>query len=147
MKISVSKEIRKPVASVFPWIEDPEKAMKWQHNVKEGEILLNKSEVIGTKLKETIEENGKCLEIYGTITKYVKNRQIGFHLNSKIHEVDVCYNLDEFHSGTIVLVEASINWKFPMNIIKLFIGKKIEKEIVTQLESELLELKEICETL
>ena len=55
MKISVSKEILKPVTSVFPWIEEPEKAMKWQHNVKKGEILLSKPEVIGTKFKETIE--------------------------------------------------------------------------------------------
>ena len=146
MKISISKEISKPAVSVFTWIEEPEKAMKWQQNVKEAEILLNKPEVIGTTFKETIEERGKCLEMYGTVTKYVKNKLIGFHLKGRIHEVDVCYYLDEFDSGTKVLVEASINWKFPMNIIRLIIGKKIEKGIVNQLESELLELKAICET-
>ena len=146
MKISISKEISKPAVSVFPWIEEPEKAMKWQHNVKRAEILLGKAEVVGTTFKETIEESGKSLEMHGTITKFVKNKLIGFHLKSKIHEVDVCYYLDEFHTRTKISVEASINWKFPMNIISLFIGKKIEKKIVIQLESELLELKEICET-
>ena len=98
-------EISKPAISVFPWIEKPENAVKWQHNVKEAEILLNKPAVIGTKFMETIEEGGKSLEMHGTVTKYVKDKLIGFHLKSKIHEVDVCYYLDEFHSGTKVLVE------------------------------------------
>ena len=146
MKISISKEISKPAETVFQWIEEPEKAMEWQQNVKAAESLANKPEVIGTTFKETIEEGGKSLEMYGTVTKYVKDKLIGFHLISKIHEVDVCYYLNEFHGGTKVLVESSINWKFPMNIIRLLIGKKIEKGIVNQLESELLELKQICET-
>jgi hypothetical protein len=145
MKISISKEISKLAVSVFPWIEEPEKAMKWQQNIKESEILQDKPEVVGTTFKETVEENGKSLEMYGTITKYVKDKLIGFHLKSRIHEVDVCYYLDEFDGGTKVLVEASINWKFPMNIVRLLIGKKIKKGIVNQLESELHELKELCE--
>ena len=41
------------------------KAIKWQHNVKEVEILMNKPEVIGTTFKEKVEEGGKSLEMYG----------------------------------------------------------------------------------
>jgi len=146
MNISISKEISKPAASIFPWLEEPEKAMQWQHNVKGAEILKDRPEIIGTTFKETIEERGKSLEMYGTITQFVKNKLIGFHLKSKIHQVDVCYHLNEFHTGTKISVEASINWKFPMNIMELIFGKKIEKGFANQLESELLEIKEICET-
>ena len=59
MKILISKEILKPKEIVFPWIEKPEKALKWQQNVKKEEILLNKPDVIGTTFREIIEEDGK----------------------------------------------------------------------------------------
>jgi hypothetical protein len=95
--------------------------MKWQYDVKEGVILLNKPEVVGTDFKETIEENGESFEMYGIITEYVKIRLIRFHLKIKKHEVYVCYDLHEFHSGTKVSVEALINWKFPVSIIRLLI--------------------------
>ena len=33
-----------------------------------------------------------------------------------------------------------------MNIISLFIGKKMKKGLIKQLESEILDLKKFCET-
>jgi hypothetical protein len=146
MRISYENEILKPPEIVFPWIAEPEKAMKWQKNVKGGEIIINKQEIIGTTFKEVIEEDGNSLEMYGIITKYIKNKIIGFHLESKIHEVDVSYSVEEINKATKISIEAIIKWKFPMNIISLFIGKKMEKGLIKQLESEILDLKRICET-
>ena len=84
--------------------------------------------------------------MYGIITKYIKNKIIGFHLESKIHEFDVSYSVEEINMATKISIEAIIKWKFPMNIISLFIGKKMEKGLIKQLESEILDLKRICET-
>jgi len=146
MRIVYENVISQPPEIVFPWIAEPEKAMKWQKNVIGGEIIINNPEVIGTTFKEKIVEDGNSLEMYGTITKYVRNKIIGFHLESKIHEFDVSYSLDEINSKTKFSIEAIIRWKFPMNVISLFIGKKMEKNLIKQLESETLELKKICET-
>ena len=146
MRIFCSNEILKPPDLVFPWIADPEKAMKWQKNVKGGEILINKPETIGTTFKEVIEEDGNSLEMQGEITKYIENEIIGFHLKSKIHEVDVSYTVEEINKATRLSIEAIVKWKFPMNIISLFIGKKIEEGLKNQLNSEVLELKRICES-
>ena len=146
MRIVYENVISQPPEIVFPWIAEPEKAMKWQKNVKSGEIINNNPEVIGTTFKEIIVEDGNSLEMYGTITKYVRNKIIGFHLKSKIHEFDVSYSLDEINSKTKFSIEAIIRWKFPMNVISLFIGKKMEKNLIKQLESETLELKKICKT-
>ena len=146
MRITYENEILKPPEIVFPWIAEPEKAMKWQKNVKGGEIIINKPEIIGTTFKEVIEEDGNSLEMYGIITKYIKNKIIGFHLESKIHEFDVSYSVEEINMATKISIEAIIKWKFPMNIISLFIGKKMEKGLIKQLESEILDLKRICET-
>jgi hypothetical protein len=145
MRIIFEKVISQPPDIVFPWIAEPEKAMKWQKNVKSGEIITHNPEGIGTTFKETIVEDGNSLEMYGTITKYVRNKIIGFHLESKIHEFDVSYSLDEINSKTKLSIEAIIRWKFPMNVISILIGKKMKKNIFKQLESETLELKNICE--
>ena len=145
MRISYENEIFKPPEMVFPWIAEPSNAMEWQKNVKGGEIILDKPEKIGTTFKEIIEEDGKSLEMHGTITQYIKNKIIGFHLKSRIHEFDVTYSIEALGKGTKISIEAMIGWKFPMNIVSLFIGKKIKAGLIKQLESETLELKRLCE--
>ena len=112
MIITYENEILKPPEIVFPWIAEPEKAMKWQKNVKGGEIIINKPEIIGTTFKEVIEEDGNSLEMYGIITKYTENKIIGFHIESKIHEFDVSYSLEEINKATKISIEAIIKWKF-----------------------------------
>jgi hypothetical protein len=145
MRITCASEILKPPEFVFPWIAEPEKAMQWQKNVKEGEIIINRSEVVGTTFKEVIEEDGNRLEMQGVITKFIKNQAIEFHLESKIHQLDVGYFLEGLNQATKITVDARINWKFPMNLLSLFIGKKMKKGIAEQMEAEILELKRICE--
>ncbi len=145
MRIEHEATISQPPEVVFPWIADPQKAMKWQKNVTGGEIIVNKPEGIGTTFKETIQEDGNSLEMSGTITKYIPNRIIGFHLDSKIHKFDVTYTLEAINGKTKFRIEAIITWKFPMNVVCLFVGKKIEEGLVRQLRSETLDLSKICE--
>ncbi len=145
MKIVLAEDISCKPEKVFPWIAEPEKAMKWQKNVKSGEILVKKPEVVGTTFKEILEEDGQSLEMFGTITKYIENKIIGFHLESKIHVFDVSYSVEEINNVTRVQVEALIHWKLPMNIMSVFIGKKMKEGIIKQLNSEFVELKKLCE--
>jgi hypothetical protein len=145
MRIAYEDEIAKPPEVVFPWIAEPEKAMKWQKNVKGGEVIADRPEIVGTTFREVIEEDGHTLEMRGTITRYVKNRTMGFHIVSKIHEFDVSYSLEPNGDNTRIKIEAAIKWKFPMSIISLFMRKKMEQNLTRQLESEVLDLKRICE--
>ena len=130
---------------VFPWVADPEKAMKWQKNVKGGEIIKNDPNIIGTTFKEIIEEDGKTLEMFGKITKYEKEKVIGFHIESKIHAFDVSYLLKGTGETTKFVIEVVIQWKFPMNVVSLFIGGKIAERITGELKAEVDELKRFCE--
>ena len=145
MKIRYSNMIASPIEEVFPWIAEPEKAMQWQKNVKGGEIIIDKPEIIGTTFKETIEEDGNTLEMQGMITEYKPNHLIGFHLKSRIHEFDVCYIVEEVHQATKLSIEVDIKWKFPMNVLRLFIEKKMEASLKSQINAEVLELKKLCE--
>ena len=145
MIVSYENVIAESPEVVFPWIAEPEKAMTWQKDVKGGEILVNKPEVVGTTFKEIIEEDGNTLEMYGTITKHVVNEIIGFHLESKVHEFDITYSLEELGGKTKFRIDADIRWKFPMNVISLIIGRRIKANLVEKLKSETLALKKVCE--
>ena len=83
--------------------------------------------------------------IYGSIIDFEKNKKIIFHLDSRIHELDVNYLLEPIKNGTLIKVYSIIKWKFPMNLICLFRGKSIMHEIKKQFGFELFELKRICE--
>ena len=148
MRVTCESLISKPPEIVFPWIAEPEKAMKWQKNVKGGEVLVSKPGMVGTTFRETMEEeDGRSLVMHGTITEYAENRAIGFHLESRIHAVDVRYSVEEIDRQTRISVVADIRWKFPLSIVSLLAGKKMQQNLATELQSEVLDLKCICETL
>ena len=67
MKITLTIDILCSPVKVFPWIAEPDRAMRWQKGVKGGEIIKETPEKIGTTFKEEMEENGKKLVMYGEI--------------------------------------------------------------------------------
>lgn len=146
MKITLEIDISCRPDEVFSWINDPDKAMRWQKGVKSGEILKETSEKIGTRFKEVLEENGKSLEMLGEITDYIPDKLISFHLESKIHRVDVHYAVAGELNKSKVTIDLVLQWKFPMNIIGLILGHKLKGNILKQSKSELEQLKILCET-
>ena len=146
MKIALAVDISCKPEEVFPWIAEPDKAMRWQKGVKGGEILKETPEKIGTTFREEMEENGNSLVMCGEITNYVPNKLISFHLESKIHRVDVSYSIVGSDNRSTLTAESTIHWKFPMSIISLIIGRKMREGILRQTESEFAELKRLCET-
>jgi hypothetical protein len=138
-------EILNTQVKIFPWIAEPEKAKRWQSNVKGGKIIKNIPEVIGTRFIEEVEEGGNSLEMEGEITKYIKNKLIGFQLESKVHKVNVSYSIEPIENHSRVSIDAEINWKFPINILSIFTSRKIREGIIRQTESECNELKRLCE--
>lgn len=145
MEINTSIDISGKPEVVFSWIDNPANAVRWQKNVKSGEIIHETSEKIGTIFKEELEEAGKSLVMLGEITDYVPNKLIAFHLASKIHHVYANYTVTENANLSTVKVDSKIKWKFPMNIICLFMGHKIKANILSQTLAELTELKKLCE--
>jgi len=146
MKITLAVDINRRPEEVFPWIAEPDKAMRWQKGVKGGEIIKETPEKIGTTFREEMEENGNSIVMYGEITDYIQDRLISFHLESKIHRVDVSYSIVWNDDKSTFTAESTIHWKFPMNIVSLIIGHRIKESILRQTESEFAELKRLCET-
>ncbi len=119
--------------------------MLWQKGVKEGTILVKQPEIIGTTFKEIMEDDGNRLEIFGEITGFIRNQLIAFHLKSRIHELDVRYSVEGNESKSTILVDSVIHWKFPLNIMSIFIGRKIKDNILKLTQAEFAELVRRCE--
>ena len=145
MRICVTTKLSGEPDQVFTWIDNPEKAMLWQKGVKKGEITQETPEKIGTTFIEEMEEDGNRLEIRGVITGYSKNKMIAFHLESKIHKLDVIYSIKGENGNSVITVESNIHWQFPMSLVSLILGRRIKAGIVKQTEAEFAELKRLCE--
>jgi hypothetical protein len=145
MKITSSIEIRQKPEIVFPWVGDPHKAKQWQKNVGDAEILEGAPDKVGTTFREWVEEGGQGLDLLGTITGYVPGRSIAFHLESKVHSVDAEYSVEPCPNGARFSANTAVRWKFPMNLMSLFAGKKIQANLMEELRGECAELKRLCE--
>ena len=145
MKIAVSVNVSCRREELFPWIADPNMAMRWQRGVKSGEILSETPGKVGTVFREEMEEDGKTLVMHGEITEFIQDQLISFHLDSRIHQVDVTYSIEEKEDGCTFSGEAAIRWKFPMSMISCFVGQKIREGILRQTKAEFAELKRLCE--
>jgi uncharacterized protein YndB with AHSA1/START domain len=95
MHVNLKRDYLCPPEVVFSWLAQPEKAKSWMKGISKTEITENTADRIGTTFKEVMEEGGKSLEMTGTITGYEPNRSIAFHLESRIHTVDVKVQLKE----------------------------------------------------
>lgn len=145
MKISHSIKINNTVENVFYWLENPEKAKHWMTNVVHYEIIKETPNKIGTTFKETIEENGQQLEMQGEITEFVANQKIVFNLKSKVHKVNVEFNLESLNNATLLTQNAHIQFKGFMKIMILIFGFIFKNKILKQINNEFVKLKKLCE--
>jgi carbon monoxide dehydrogenase subunit G len=145
MKIASSIEIKSSPEVVFSWLENPQKAMQWMTSVSNGDIIHETPERIGTTFREVVEDENGSMEMHGTITGFEADNSIAFHLESRVNIVDVEYRVEKAGEGTRLDYDANVKWKFPVNIISIFIGKKMRQSTLDQLQDALTKLKKLCE--
>ena len=145
MQITSSIDIKSTPEVVFGWLENPEKAMEWMTSVSGGEILHETPNRVGTTFREVVEDESGAIEMRGFISGFEPDRSIAFHLESRVNIVDVEYRVEKIDEGTRLDYDANIKWKFPVNIISIFMGSKMRQSILAQLQDELNKLKALCE--
>lgn len=145
MKISSQIEIAAPQETVFYWIEDPSRAMKWMTSVTHTEIIDQKPNLIGTTFREYVEENGSGTEMEGVITDFVPNQRIAFHLEGSFNIVDVDFTLQEREGMTQLTQRADVRFKGQLKVLSLFFGPAFKRKIKGQMEQEFSTLKALCE--
>ena len=145
MKVLYSIDINSTTEQVWYWLGTPERAMVWQTNVSKTEILQETPNMIGTTFRETIEENGRGVEMHGVVTDYRDNQSLAMHLSGKYNVVDVEWRLEEIEEHTRLTVNARVRFKSFIKILSIIMRPVFKKKIVAQLQEELARLKELCE--
>jgi uncharacterized protein YndB with AHSA1/START domain len=145
MKISHVIEINSSLKDVFYWLEDPNRAKQWMTSVTKTKIIKETPNKVGTTFTETIEENGRELEMRGEIIDFIPGKKIAFHLESNIHNVKVNFTLQEIEDGTILTQNANIHFKGLLKIMIIVFGYFFKKKILKQIKSEFEKLKKLCE--
>ena len=145
MKISNTIEIKTTPGKVFYWLEDPERAMKWQTNVTSYKIIKETQDKIGTTFTEYIEEGGRGTEMSGVLTEFVSNKKLAFHLEGDYNTVDVDFTLNEKDGNTHLTQNAEVHFKGLLRIMSIFFGSFFKKKITRQTQKEFAMLKELCE--
>lgn len=146
MKVDCAIDIDRSPQVVFPWLGTPEKAMEWQRNVTGTEIVHRTPDMTGTTFKETLEENGRSLEMRGIVTEYRENKRLAMHLESRYNRVDIEYVLVAIAEKTRVVVHADVSLRSFPRIITTVFPSSFRRKLVSQLEEELGLLKDLCES-
>jgi hypothetical protein len=130
---------------VWYWLGTPERAVIWQTNISKTEILEQTPNWIGTTFRETIEENGKGVEMQGIITDYQENRSLAMHMNSKYNMVEVKWQIEPMGRYTRLNLQANIRFKSFLRILSIILWPTFKRQIQRQLDREYAKLKELCE--
>lgn len=144
MKFTHSIGIKAEPTAVFPWIANPEKALRWQTNVTGGEIIEQTPDMVGTTFRERVEEDGRGTELVGVITQFVENEWIAFHLEGDYNVADVSFRVRPTENGSQVIQEVNVRFKGMLKLFSFF-GFAFKKKIQAQIQREFSLLKELCE--
>jgi hypothetical protein len=145
MKLTYTIDINSTPEKVWYWLGTPERAMVWQTSVSKAEILQETPNMIGTTFRETIEENGRGVEMHGVVTDYRENQVLAMHSEGKYNVVDVEWRLDEMGERTRLTLNSNIRFKSFIRVLSILMRPVFKKKILGQLQGELARLKELCE--
>ena len=145
MKIVNTIEIQAPQQKVFSWIEDPDRAKEWMTSVTKSEIIQELPNKVGTTFRETVEEEGRCVEMRGIVIDFKSNQRFAVKLESDYHTAEVNFTLEETEGITRLTQDVELQFKGALKVMATVSQSKIKKKIIKQANKEFARLKELCE--
>jgi carbon monoxide dehydrogenase subunit G len=145
MKIVNSIEIKATPQKVFYWLDDPERAKQWMTSVTRSELITEAPNKVGTTFRETVEEDGRGIEMRGVVTEYVQNERFAVYLESHLNTVRVRFALKEEEGVTRLTQNVDLRLKGIAKVLSLFLRSSIKKKTRDQAQREFVRLKELCE--
>ena len=127
MKFTYTMDINCAPNRVWYWLGTPERAMVWQTNVSKTEILEKTPNWIGTTFRETIEEDGKGVEMQGVVTDYSENQSIAMHMSGKYNNVDVEWRITDMGEFTSLTMNSNIRFRSFMRFFSMMVWPVFRK--------------------
>jgi len=145
MKFSMRVDIRATPEEVFYWLGDPRRAMAWMTSVTKTEYITQTPNMIGSRFREYVEEDGQAAELRGVITDFTPNERIAFWLESDYNTAQVVFSLERRGESTLLTQDVDLRFRGVTRLLSIFFGPAFKKKITRQSQSEFARLKELCE--
>ena len=136
-------EIDRPVAQVFKWLAEPDRAARWQPDVVGYEITGRTNGVLGTEFVETLAKGGRSAQLRGRIVEFEPDALIAFALSGAGLEIAATYGARSTATGTIVRADITIDTAARLPAL---LRPAVEWQIRRQLRRELNGLRRLCDT-
>ena len=146
MKTTYAIEIDARPSQVFYWLDDPDRVMKWVSNLVENEELHQTANRIGSTFRQVVDENGRRLELQGSVTGYEPDQRLAVHLQGKDFELDVDYRLEELAGRTRLTQHSQVRFRGLMKPMGLLMRPFFRKAALKQLDQNFAKLKDLCES-
>jgi carbon monoxide dehydrogenase subunit G len=137
-------EIDAPPAVVFKWIHDPACNRRWLPNLVEAEVLKSEPGEIGSRFRQVYVENGRRMEMTGTVTGYEKDRYLACELTGPFL-LRVDYRLEDLGGRTRVTQNSDVMMQGFMKIIGVLLKPLMKKVAAKNAGEAFSKLKQLAE--
>jgi hypothetical protein len=140
-----SIDIDAPPARVFKWIFEPDRNKLWLPNLVEAEVLKAVPGEVGSTFRQVYVENGRRLEMFGTVTGYEQDRYLACEITGPFL-LRVDYRLEDLGGRTRVTQNSEVTMKGFMKIIGILLAPMMKKMAAKNSGSVFSKLKQFAET-
>ena len=120
--------------------------MKWVPNVVENEDLEVTENKIGSTFRQVYLENGRRMEMSGTVTGYEANRRLTLEINGDAFDLFLDYRLEDLGGRTRLTQDSTVRFKGFLKIIGPIMTPFVKKSSMKQLEDSFATLKGLAES-
>jgi uncharacterized protein YndB with AHSA1/START domain len=145
MKNCYTIEIDAAPEAVFRFLDNPDNGMKWLPNITENENLEETDEKVGSRFRQVYVENGRRMEMFGTITEYEQDRRMAMEITGDLFDLDVDYRLEDLDGRTKVIQNSEVHFKGMMKIMGFFMGLFSKLSSKKREDPSFAKLKELIE--
>lgn len=126
---------------VFGWIEDPNRARRWQPDVAGGEVLRAEPGMVGTQFREVLQDDRGRVEMHGRITEFQPGTSMAVRLKGGGMTVTARYQVSPHPAGTLLHADQSLSLPGLARLLEPLIRRRV----AAPARADLQRLKHLCE--
>lgn len=138
-----SVEIDRPAATVFPYLVESDKRLRWMGALAESEQITDGAPGLGTRFRDVFEDHGQRIEIDAEVVEWQSGRRLSIRLAGQAFHSLGTQELEERDGHTRVTTR--IETEYRSRMARLMAGV-ITRHAQTRLEKDLARLKQVVES-
>ncbi len=139
---TVSIAIAAPPERVFAYLTEPNHLVRWIGGLKKSEPLTSDGLRVGARSRETVEENGRRMEMETVVTRLEPGRLLEVQINAGMFEAKNRFELTHEAGVTRVVQTLEAQYRGAARLIAPFLKGSVQKK----LDTDLARLRDVVES-